>query len=157
MAVFLYAARRLLLLLHAGASVVLIGAASHHALLMREYLRGQFGRQKVERTYAMVVSAAYLATFAFGALLYPSYRVHVRGYFLDRYAPGYAGLFDVKEVYASLTLMLALALGAIAYRLRPTESPVFIRIYATMSFIVCAVVWFNVIAGILVTSVRGVG
>jgi hypothetical protein len=155
--VALYAARRLLLVLHAGGSIVLIGAATHHALQMRHYLRGRFHREALEKTYAKVVSVAYVLTFALGALLYPSYRVHVRGYQLDRIAPAYAGLFDVKEVYASLTLMVAVALGALALTLRPAEAPALARVYAAMSFIVCAVVWFNVIAGLLVVSVRGVG
>ena len=31
------------------------------------------------------------------------------------------------------------------------------RVYAVMSLIVCAVVWFNVVAGLLVVSARGVG
>ncbi len=90
-------------------------------------------------------------------MLYPSYRVHVRGYYLDRYAPWFSGLFDVKETYASLALVVAIALGALAFTLRPAETPALVRVYAVMSFIVCAVVWFNVIAGILVVSARGVG
>lgn len=155
--VFLHGARRGLLLLHAGASIVLIGAATHHALMMRHYLAGRFDRERLEKTYAKVVSVAYAVTFALGALLYPSYRVHVRGLHLDRHAPGYANLFDVKEVYASLTLTVALGLGAMALTLRPAESRALTRIYAAMSFIVCAVVWLAVIAGLLVTSVRGVG
>lgn len=155
--VVLYAARKVLLLLHAGGSIVLIGAATHHALQMRHYLRGRFGRARLEKTYAKVVAAAYIATFALGALLYPTYRVHVRGFYLDRYAPFYAGLFDVKEVYASLALLVAAALGALAFTLRPDEERWLVPVYATMSFIVCAVVWFNVIAGILIVSVRGVG
>jgi hypothetical protein len=155
--VFLYGARRLLLVLHAGGSIVLIGAATHHALQMRHYLRGRFGREKLEKLYAKVISVAYLFTFVLGGMLYPSYRVHVRGYYLDRAAPVFSGLFDVKETYASLALIVALALGALAFTLRPAESPALVRVYAVMSFIVCAVVWFNVIAGILVVSARGVG
>jgi amino acid transporter len=155
--IFLHGARRFLLVLHAGGSIVLIGAATHHALQMRHYLRGRFGAERLEKTYAKVVSAAYLVTYAIGALLYPSYRVHVRGYYLDRHAPAYAGLFDVKETYASLTLVVAIALGALAFTLRPAETPALVRVYAVMSFIVCAVVWLNVIAGLLVVSVRGVG
>lgn len=149
--------RRLLLVLHTGASIVLIGASTHHALQMRHYLRGRFGREKLEKTYAKVVSVAYVVTFALGALLYPSYRVHVRGYWLDRHAPVFAGLFDLKETYASLVLVVALALGALAITLRPAETPALVRVYAVMSFIVCAVVWFNVVAGILVVSAHGVG
>lgn len=149
--------RRLLLVLHAGGSIVLIGAATHHALQMRHYLRGRFGREKLEKTYAKVVSVAYVVTFVLGALLYPSYRVHVRAYHLDHLAPAFAELFDVKETYASLALVVAVALGALACTLRPAETPALVRVYAVMSFVVCAVVWFNVVAGILVVSVRGVG
>ena len=155
--VVFHGARRLLLVLHAGGSIVLIGASTHHALQMRHYLRGHFGREKLEKTYAKVVSVAYVATFALGMLLYPSYRVHVRGEYLDRHAPAFAELFDVKETYASLALVVAVALGALACTLRPAETPALVRVYAVMSLIVCAVVWFNVIAGLLVVSVRGVG
>ncbi|MCC6555001.1 MAG: hypothetical protein IT372_18690 [Polyangiaceae bacterium] len=156
-AVFLYGARRALLVLHAAGSIVLIGAATHHALHMRHYLRGRFGRAALEKTYAKVVAAAYAVTFALGALVYPAYRVHVRGLYLDRYARFYSGLFDVKEVFASLALLVALGLGALAYTLRPAEERWLVPVYAAMSFIVCAVVWLNVVAGLLVASVRGIG
>jgi hypothetical protein len=155
--VFLYALRRLVLVLHAAGSIVLVGSSTHHALQMRHYLRGRFGREKLEKTYAKVVSVAYAVTFALGALLYPSYRVHVRGYWLDAHAPAFSALFDLKETYASLALVVALALGALACTLRPSETPALVRVYAAMSFIVCAVVWFDVIAGILVLSARGLG
>lgn len=155
--VFLFGARRVLLVLHAGAAIVLIGAATHHALQMRHYLRGRFQRVALEKTYAKVVSVAYVITFVLGAMVYPSYRVQVRGLYLDRYAPGWSGLFDMKEVYASLTLTVAVGLGALAFTLRPAESPALARVYAMMSLLVCAVVWFDVIAGLLITSVRGLG
>lgn len=156
-AVFLYGARRLLLVLHAAGSIVLVGAATHHALHMRHYLRGRFVGVSSEKTWAKVVAAAYVFTFVVGALLYPTYRYHVRGLYLDRHAPTYAGLFDVKEVYASLTLVVAAGLGALAFTLRPAEERWLVRVYAVMSFLVCGVVWLNVILGLLVASVRGIG
>lgn len=155
--IFLYGARRLLLVLHTAGSIVLVGASTHHAMQMRYYLRGQFVRIAQEKRWAKVVATAYVFTFAIGAVLYPTYRYHVRGLYLDRYAPTYAGLFDVKEVYASLTLVVAIGLGALAFALRPAEERSLVRIYAVMSFIVCAVVWLNVVLGIIVTSVRGIG
>ncbi|MEO7331263.1 MAG: hypothetical protein ABI193_21990 [Minicystis sp.] len=155
--VFLFASRRLLLVLHGAGSIVLTGAATHHLLSMRHYLRGHFTRAKQEKTWARVVALSYAVTFALGALLYPSYRVHVRGYYLDRYAPGYAGLFDVKEVYASLALVVALGLGLLSYAFDPARDKALVRVYAAMSAIVCAVVWLDVIAGMLVLSVRGLG
>ena len=155
--VFLYGARRLLAVLHTAGAVVLLGAATHHALLMRHYLRGRFERIALEKTYAKVLSVAYAVTFALGALLYPTYRVHVRGYHLDRVAPEYARLFDVKETYAALALLLAAGLGALAYAWRPREEPHLAPVVAGMSAVVCAVVWFNAIIGVLVMSVRGIG
>lgn len=155
--VFLFAFRRLLLVLHGAGSIVLVGAATHHALSMRHYLRGRFERVKQEQRWAKVVAVSYALTFALGALLYPSYRVHVRGYYLDRYAPGYAALFDVKEVYASLALVVALGLGLLARRFEPAKQRPLVRVYAAMSLLVCAVVWLDVIAGMLVLSVRGLG
>lgn len=155
--VFLHGARRVLTVLHTGASVVLLGAATHHLLLMRFYLRGRFERVALEKTYARVIAAAYAVTFALGALLYPTYRVHVRGYYLDRFAPEYARFFDVKETYASLALLVAAGLGALAYAWRPRQEPHLAPVVAGMSFLVCAVVWFNAIVGVLVMSVRGIG
>jgi hypothetical protein len=155
--VFLYGARRVLALLHMAGSVVLLGACTHHALLMRHYLRGRLERAPLEKTYAKVLCVAYAATFAIGALLYPTYRVHVRGYHLDRFAPAYARFFDVKETFASLALFVVLGLGALAYAWRPREEPHLAKVVAGMSFVVCAVVWLNAIVGVLVVSVRGVG
>lgn len=155
--VFLYAWRRALLVLHMGGSIVLIGAATHHALHMRHYLRGRFNRAPLEKLYARVIAVAYVATFLIGAVLYPTYRVHVRGYYLDRYAPFFSGLFDVKEVFAALALLVAVGLGALASTFKPAEEKWFVPVYAAMSFLVCGVVWLNVIAGVVIVSVRGVG
>ncbi|MFO0759680.1 MAG: hypothetical protein U0359_24540 [Byssovorax sp.] len=156
-AVFLFAFRRLLLVLHGAGSILLAGASTHHTLQMRHYLRGSFARVAQEKTWAKVAAMSYVTTFAIGALLYPSYRAEVRGVYLDRYAPGYARLFDVKEAYASLALVVAIGLGALAMTLRPAEQKALVRVYAAMSLLVTGVVWFDIIAGILVLSVRGLG
>ena len=148
---------RVLLVLHAAASIVLVGASTHHALQMRHYWRGRFGKKGLEKLYAKVIAVTYVLTFAIGALLYPSYRYHVRGLYLDRYAPWAAELFDVKEMYASLALFVAIGLGMLAFTLEPEKERPFVKVYAAMSILVCAVVWFNVIAGLIVVSVRGVG
>jgi hypothetical protein len=152
-----YDFRRVLLVLHAAGSIVLIGASTHHALQMRHYFRGVFTRERLEKTYAKVVSVAYVVTFILGAMLYPTYRVNVRAFFLDAHEPSMSALFDLKETYASLTLVVAVALGALALTLRPAKAPALARVYAAMSLIVCGVVWFDCIAGVLVLSARGAG
>jgi hypothetical protein len=156
-AVVLYGVRRFLLVLHALGSVALLGSATHHALHMRHYLAGRFVGLSLEKRWARVVAASYCFTFAVGAMLYPSYRYHVRGLWLDRYAPRYAELFDIKEIYASLTLVVAVGLGLLSFTLEPAKERAIAKVYAAMSLLVCAVAWAEVVLGVLVTSVRGLG
>lgn len=153
---WLYGARKLLLLVHAAASIVLIGASTHHALEMRHYLRGKFHRRTVEKLYARVSAIAYVVVFAGGAMLYPTFRYHVRALFLDHHAPWVSNLFDIKENFASLALLLAIGIGVLSITLDPKEERTAVPIYAVMSFIVAAVVWFNTLAGLLIASFKSV-
>ncbi len=153
---FLYAARKLLLLLHAASAIALIGSATHHALQMPALLRGA-PRVRLERIYARVVAVAYATTYGLGAMLYPTYRYHVRGLYLDRHHPMVSSLFDIKENLATIALLLALALGALGGKLSAdAEDRPLVRVYAAMSVFVAAVVWFNVVSGLLIVSYRSV-
>lgn len=44
---------------------------------------------------------------ALGAVIYPTYRSHVRGRYLDHCAVGMSKLFDVKEDFAIFALLVA--------------------------------------------------
>lgn len=152
----LFAVRKLLLVAHLVLSIVLVGAATHHAWQMRALLRGT-GSRRLERLWARTVAASFLAVYALGALLYPTYRYHVRALFLDRYAPSMSNLFDIKENLATIALLLALALGALGGRLTSDVEDRPLRpVYASISWFVAAVVWFNVVSGVLIVSHRSV-
>ena len=58
----------------------------------------------------LTASLTYIATFVMGLLVYPRFRVYVRGRFLDERAPNSTGLFEIKEHLAALGLFIALAL-----------------------------------------------
>lgn len=152
---FLYGLRKLLLVLHFASSVALVGSSTHLLLQMPALLRGK-SRQRLERIYGRVVAAAYAATYALGALLYPTYRYHVRALFLDHRHPMVSNLFDVKENLATIALPLALALGALGGRMTDPADRPFRPVYAAMSLLVASVVWFDVISGVLIVSYRGV-
>jgi hypothetical protein len=91
---------RLLVVLHAAAAVVLIGSATHHAVITYGYLRGE-ARVRLGRIYAAVACVAYAATFTLGATAYPTYRYYVRGLYFDRYEVWASNLFDIKENFAA--------------------------------------------------------
>ncbi len=152
---FLYAFRKLLLVLHFAGAVVLAGSSTHLALQMPALLRGA-SRVRLERVYGRVVAASFALTYALGALLYPTYRYHVRALFLDRHHPMVANVFDVKENLATIALPLALALGALGGKLTDPDDAPFRPVYASMSVLVAVVVWFNVLSGVVIASYRAV-
>jgi len=176
---------RLLLLVHAVAAGVLLGAATHHFLSCRRYLGGDFSAARAERRYAKVVALAYLATFAIGLLEYPTYRVRVRAEYLDApeavnaevalrseaarrlggatapAAPGdlswVARLFDVKEHLSALGAAAALALLALSRFGHPVARPRLALPYLGLSLLVCATAWIAAVVGVLTVSYRAVG
>lgn len=152
---FLYDFRKLLLVLHFAGAVVLIGSSTHLLLQMRALLRGQ-SRVRLERIYGRVVAVTYSVTYALGAILYPTYRYHVRALFLDRHHPMISNLFDVKENLATIALPLALALAALGGRMTDPADKPFRPVYAAMSLFVAAVVWFDVVSGVLIASYKAV-
>lgn len=152
---FLYGARKLLLVLHFAGAVALLGSSTHLLLQMPALLRGQ-SRARLERIYGVVVACSYALTYALGALLYPTYRYHVRALFLDRHHPMISNLFDVKENLATIALPLALALAALGGRMTDPADKPFRPVYAAMSLFVAAVVWFDVVSGVLIASYKAV-
>lgn len=152
---FLYDLRKLLLVLHFASAVVLIGSSTHLLLQMPALLRGQ-SRVRLERIYGRVVAVAYAVTYALGAMLYPTFRYHVRALFLDQHHPMVSNVFDIKENLATIALPLALALGALGGRMADPEDKPFRRVYAVMSLFVAAVVWVDVVSGVVIVSYKAV-
>ena len=152
---FLQPYAQLLLLLHAASAIVLIGSTTHHFLIALGYVRGRF-KLRLGRIYAAVVVAAYSVTFLMGSLAYPTYRYFVRALYLDRYAPWASNLFDIKENLASLGLFLSLGTFVVSRVMDPKEDRYMVLGYAGMVFLTAAIVWFDVISGLLITITKGV-
>ena len=168
----------LLLVLHALGAIVLSGSSVHQALLAIQLLRRKKVRFRLLRVYALTTLFAYLATMTAGLLLYPRYRVLIRALFLDPHAPWAANLFDWKENIATIglplsvgALLLASALSRAASHANaadaasaadateqpedPTSDRAVLALYAAMAIGTALVTAGNVVAGFLVTSVRG--
>lgn len=146
---------RLLVLLHAAAAIVLVGASSHHALIAWGYMRGQH-KIRLGRIYAATMAVTYAITFVFGLLAYPTYRYHVRGLYLDRYERWASNLFDIKENFAALGIPFVIAVLVMSRVMSPKEDRALVPAYAAFSFIVVGIVWFDVISGLVITMVKGV-
>lgn len=148
-------AARLLVVLHAMAAIVLVGASTHHALIAFGYLRGRY-KVRLGRIYAATVAIAYGITFVLGLLAYPSFRYHVRGLYLDRHEVWASNLFDTKENFAALGIPLVIAAFVMSRAMQPQEDRGLARAYAAFVILAAVIVWFDVISGLAITMARGV-
>src|SRR5580698_8688699 len=147
---FLAGLARLLVVVHAAAAIVLVGATTHHALVALGYLRGVF-KVRLGRIYAATIAVTWMITFGLGLLAYPTFRYTVRALYLDRYEPWASDLFDMKEHAAALGIPLALGAFALSRVLEPKTDRSITRLYAAIATLLAAIVWFDVIAGLLIT------
>lgn len=150
-----YSLARPLVLLHAALAIVLVGASTHHALVAYGFVRGR-RPPRAARIHAASVGIAYVLAMIAGALAYPTYRYYVRALFLDRYEPWASNLFDIKENLATIGLPLALAAWWLSRSLGTDEVRPMRLGYVLATALTTAIVWFDTVAGLLVTLVRGV-
>ena len=80
------AVARWLLILHAVLAVAAVGAATHWLIWLVKTMRGQPGRIRAVRRFAVIAMALYAATMTVGLLMYPTYKARVKLEFLTRSA-----------------------------------------------------------------------
>lgn len=141
------------LVLHAVSAGVLTGSITHLAIVLLRARQGR-GNPRLLRLYPSVALGAWAVTFALGAVIYPTYRVRVRGAFLDALHPRLSVLFDVKENVAVMVFPLLLAVWITTRAAKPGDPPG--TVATTSGWLSAAAVWFNLLTGLLVTSVRSV-
>ncbi|MCC6157536.1 MAG: hypothetical protein IT350_05740 [Deltaproteobacteria bacterium] len=144
-----------LVLVHALAGFVAAATAIHLAVHATTGLRrGAFPARG--RTYAVVMASAFAVCVATGLAAYPSFRVHIRGLFLDRFAPAMTAVFEIKEHLGALVVPFV-ALALILERAARTErSAHSAKLFVTTAWIAAATLAACVVMGLVVTMERGV-
>jgi len=148
----------LLLIFHLLITFILVGSMTHQLFVVRDYLRGKFGMQKRDFYYLKVVLWSYLICYVIGALIYPAFRIHVRHEYFDvltnniRWA---TGLFEVKEHWGAVLMALLLALYCLRRSFQPSEEKAKLYFYLPMLLVVNLTVWYKVIVGVYLTSLKG--
>jgi hypothetical protein len=143
---------KLLLIGHALVAGALAGSLTHLVVVTVRAGRGRVN-ERLLRLYPAVALASWAAVFALGSLIYPTYRVRVRAEHLDVEARWASILFDLKENFAVLIAPLLVALFVLSRSPRELAKRPAFHVAAWAS---AAVVWFNLVAGLLVASVRSV-
>jgi len=156
--VFLENLYELLLLIHLFATFVLIGAMTHNLLCVVKYLRGKFARQKLEVLYLKVSLWSYVITYVFGVLVYPAFRVYIRGGTegFDEVIPWATGLFEVKEHWGAIGLALIFVYYFLRKNFKPeVEREKLLYFYAPLCLFLNVILWYKVVVGCYLTLIKG--
>ena len=144
-----------LLLAHLLATFVLVGAMTHDLLIVIGYVRGRFGKQKLEWFYVRVSLWAYAVVYSIGALIYPAYRIYIRRDYFDPQLPWATGLFEVKEHWGAVGLAMFFAYYLLRRSFQPAEERDRLYLYVPLCILLNVVVWYKVIVGCYLTILKG--
>lgn len=152
--VFLENYYEILILAHLFLTFVLVGSLTHNLLVVAGYLRGKFGRMKLELKYAKYSFWSYLIIYIVGALAYPAFRVYIRGHF-DPNLPWATGLFEVKEHWGSIGLALLSFYYLLRKNFKPNEEKEKLLLYAGLCLLINIIVWYKVVVGCYLSLLKG--
>jgi hypothetical protein len=151
-----------LLLLHGLCAMFLLGALSHQAAAS---WNNQLGKGRAATLgdgfaavrgplYTNAVVISYLLTMLLGDVVYGPYRVDVKTMLFDLQLWWWNGLFEIKEHLVALGLFLLLPYRLL-WRTPLAQSHALSR--RMLTTLLAAIVWYALIAGHLLTNLKGVG
>ena len=144
-----------LLLAHLFATFILVRSMTHNLLIIIDYLRGKFGRQRLEWLYIRVSLWAYIVVYIIGALIYPAYRIYIRHEYFDPQLPWATGLFEVKEHWGAVGLALLFVYYFLRKSFKPSEEKGKLYLYVPLCFILNLILWYKIIIGCYLTLLKG--
>ena len=153
--VFLENYYEILLIAHLFATFVLVGSMTHNLLVVVGYLRGKFGRQKLEQRYVRVSLWAYIIVYILGTLMYPAYGAHIRHPYFDPQLPWATGLFEVKEHWGAVGLAMLFVYYFLRKSFQPAEEKNKLFLYVSLCLILNIILWYKIIVGCYLTALKG--
>jgi len=155
MNVFLEEYYNLVIVVHLLVTIVLIGAMTHNLLIVLRYVRGKFGRKKLEYYYLKVSLWAYVVVYALGALAYPAFRINTRMRLFDENMPWATGLFEVKEHWGALGLAFFVVYYLLRRSFEPDEEKEKLWFYVPLCLLLNVILWYKVVIGCYVALLKG--
>jgi hypothetical protein len=151
-----------LLIAHSIMAVFILGALTHQVLSVywAPKAAGHPGfitslRAVRGASYTNAVIVMYLITALLGGLIYTTYRIEVRQFYLDEYKLyKMNGLFELKEHLIAIGVGL---LPAYWYYWRKVATPENATVRAVLSAFLAFSVWFGFIVGHLLVNIQGFG
>ena len=155
MKVFLEEYYNLLVVAHLLVTMVLVGAMTHNLLIVLKYVRGKFGKKRLEQYYVKISLWAYAIVYALGALAYPAFRVHTRMRLFDENIPWATGLFEVKEHWGALGLAFFVVYYLLRRSFEPDEEKHKLWFYVPLCLLLNVILWYKTLVGCYLALLKG--
>jgi hypothetical protein len=143
------------MLVHGLLAIALAAAVAQELVLVVRSLQGRAERRR-DRQWSALTAWLYAATMAVGALAHPTYRYFVRALYLDHHLTWASNLFDLKELFATIGLPLAIGSALLSRALsgsddddRALRSGHLVAVALT-----AGIVWFDVGSGLWLSLQR---
>src|SRR5450631_2937835 len=149
-----------LLIVHGLFAVALLGAITHQTasvwLPARKPAGSFVGRFRAvgAASYTNAIIALYVCTALLGAIIYPEFRVSIRGVLEELDVPAAMGAFELKEHFAVVGLAV---LPAYWFFWRLPLSEEHSRTRRILTAILAFIIWWNFLVGHVVNNLRGFG
>jgi hypothetical protein len=149
-----------LLIVHGLFAVALLGAITHQAASV--WLPARKPAESFARRFRAVTGAGYtnaiivlyVCTMLLGAIIYPEFRVSIRGVLDELDVPAAMGAFELKEHFAVVGLAV---LPAYWFFWRLPLADGHRRTRGALTAILAFIVWWNFLVGHVVNNFRGFG
>jgi hypothetical protein len=144
------------LLLHGLMAIVLLGALSHQALA----LVGRGGRETLSTRFRSVDPGGYTNTIVIlfaltslaGAFLYPQYRLTVRPVLEMFDLRAANGIFEIKEQFTALGLLMLPAYWSSWKRAKGSE---YFLLRRSLTWLIAFFAWWSFFVGHLLNNIQG--
>lgn len=153
--VFLEQFYAVLLLAHLFGTFILVGSLTHNLLIVIKYVRGKFGRQKLEFYYNRVSLWSYGIVYVLGALIYPAFRVYMRAEYFDTQTPWATGLFEVKEHWGAVGLAFFFVYYYLRKNFKPNIEKEKLWLYVPFCVVLNIIVWYKTVVGCYLSLLKG--
>jgi hypothetical protein len=153
--VFLESFYSFLLIVHLLGVFALAGCMVHNIVIVIGYIKGKFDRRKRELSLMKWTLRLYLAVYVFGAIIYPAFVVYIRRPFFDGPMPWMTGLFEVKEHWAVIGLVLMFVCYFVRKSFDPKEEKHKLFLYVPLCVIFNITTWYVIISGCYLSIIKG--
>jgi len=154
--VFLENISKAVLFLHFIGVILFGGSIAHNLVIVYGYTKGRFARERSEKLFLKISFWSYLLVFIAGILIYPTYGVRVKLEYFTETMPWANALFEIKEHWAAIGLVLFGTTHYLRGHFSPKENKNFLFFYIPATGLLFIISVYLIWSGFYLTTLKSI-